>query len=85
MPYEIINRKADTKVKGIKMGKAQGDFRNNIIRTDDASPAKDIRQRFGQDRKDGQDADVLVARVPDRTTGLTFSVGIEFDEDGNRI
>ncbi|MCK5847619.1 MAG: hypothetical protein KAH01_00305 [Caldisericia bacterium] len=54
------------------------------MRTEDAGLARDIRQRFGQDRKDGHDADVLVARVPDRTTGLKFSVGISFDEDGNR-
>jgi len=84
MPYEIINR-GKRKLAGIKIGNRTGEFVNNIMRTEDAGLARDIRQRFGQDRKDGLDAEVLVARVPDRTTGKTFAMGIEFDENGNRI
>ena len=85
MAYEIINRNKDSQVMGIQVGKKKGEFLNNIIRTEDASLARDIRQRFGQDRKDGVGADVLVARVPDRSTGKTFSVEISFDEEGKRI
>ena len=85
MPYEIINRVSDKKVKGVKVGSKVGEFRNNIIRTEDAGLARDIRQRFGQDRKDGQEADVLVAHVPDRTAGKTFAMGVTFDKDGNII
>ena len=85
MPYEIINRGTKKKLTGIQMGKRTGKFFNNIMRTEDAGLARDIRQRFGQDRKDGSDADVLVARVPDRTTGNNFSVGISFDENGERV
>lgn len=85
MPYEIINRKTDDNVAGIKMGNKTGTFVNNIMRTNDPVIARDIRQRFGQDRRDGRDADVLVAEVPDRTTGKTFAMGIEFDENGKRI
>ena len=84
MPYEIINR-GKKKLGGIQMGNKVGKFRNNIMRTEDAGLARDIRQKFGQDRKDGQEADVLVARVPDRTSGKTFAMGIEFDKDGNAI
>ena len=85
MPYEIINRGTTKKLTGIQMGNKTGKFLNNIMRTEDAGLARAIRQKFGQDRKDGVDADVLLARVPDRTTGLKFSVGIEFDKDGNRV
>ncbi len=84
MAFEIIKRSQEN-FGGIQMGKAKGKFLNNIIRTEDASLARDIRHRFGQDRKDGQDADVLVAEVPDRRTGNAFSIGIGFDENGNRI
>jgi len=85
MPYEIINRNTDTNVRGIQVGKKKGKFLNNIIRTDDPVLAREVRQRFGQDRKDGRDADVLVAEVPDRTTGKTFAMGVSFDKDGNVV
>ena len=85
MPYEIINRGTTKKLTGIQMGNKTGKFLNNIMRTDDASLARDIRQKFGQDRKDGHAADVLVARVPDRTARKIYAMGISFDENGNRI
>lgn len=85
MPYQIIKRTPKDFV-GIQMGKKQGAFGStNIIKTNDASLARDIRQRFGQERTDGAEADVLVARVPDKTTGNLFPVGIQFDKKGIRI
>lgn len=67
------------------MGKKKGWFGStNIIKTKDASLARDIRQKFGQERTDGGEADVLVARVPDRSVGNQFTVGIQFDENGVR-
>jgi len=79
--YEIIKR-SQNKFAGVQMGKAKGLFKNNIMRTKDASLARDIRQKFGQQ---GGTKDVLVARVPDGTYGNNYAVGIAFDEDGNRI
>lgn len=83
MPYQII--KASKKdFKGVQMGKVKGIFnRGGIIKTDDAALARDIRQKFGQDR--GGTGDVLVARCPDKTTGNNFAVGISFDKKGIRI
>ena len=80
--YEIIKR-TKKKFHGIQMGNTKGKFLNNVMRTKDPVLARDIRQRFGQDRTDAE-ADVLVARVPNRSTGNTFTVGIQFDENGNR-
>ena len=82
--YEIIKRTKED-VNGIQMGSKTGKFKNGIIRTKDRAMADDIRQAFGQNRKDGRDADVLVAEVPDRTTGNKFAVSVSFDKDGNII
>jgi len=79
--YEIIKR-SQKKFEGVQMGNTKGRFLNNIMRTKDASLARDIRQKFGQQ---GGTRDVLVARVPDGTYGNTFAMGISFDEDGNII
>lgn len=80
--YEIIKR-TKKKFDGIQMGNTKGKFLNNIMRTKDPALARDIRQRFGQDRTDAE-ADVLVARVPDGNAGTKFAVGISFDENGVR-
>ena len=77
--YEIIKRSKEN-FNGIQMGNKTGKFKNNIMRTKDASLARDIRQKFGQE---GGSRDVLVARVPDGTYGNTYAMGVSFDEDGN--
>lgn len=73
MPYEIIKRTQED-VKGIQLGKKKGLFRNGVIRTNDASLARDINAKWGQDREDGLDSDVLVAHVPDRSKKITTLV-----------
>ena len=66
------------------MGKKTGVFnRGGIIKTEDATLANDIRQKFGQDRTGT--GDVIVAHYPDKTTGNKFQVGIAFDGNGDRI
>lgn len=81
--YEIIKR-TKKKFDGIQMGNTKGKFLNGIMRTKDPALARDIRQKFGQDRTDAE-ADVLVARVPNRRTGNSFPVEVSFDENGNVI
>ena len=81
--YQIIKSSKEN-FKGIQMGKKKGLFNSGgIIKTNDATLANDIRQKFGQDRTGT--GDVIVARVPNKTTGSRFAVGISFDENGNRI
>ena len=83
MPWQII-KSSKKDFNGVQMGKKKGFFnRGGIIKTDDASLANDIRQKFGQD-KTGT-GDVVVAHYPDKTVGGKFAVGVAFDEDGNRI
>lgn len=66
------------------MGKKKGLFnRGGVIKTEDAALARDIRQKFGQDRTGT--GDVIVAEYPGKTTGNNFAVGISFDINGNRI
>ena len=88
MPYEIIKRVADKDVKGLQMGeKHKHHFREDVsfrLPDSEAKQARDIRARFGQDRTDGKDAEVLVARIPDRNASGQFR-GITFDEDGNIV
>ena len=78
MPYEVIKRTPRSEVKGLQMGeKHKHKFMNDaVFRLPDseAKQARDIRQRFGQDRTDGKEPDVLVARVPDRSTGKSYSI-----------
>ena len=90
MPYEVIKRVKNKDVKGLQMGdNHQHHFVEDTsfrLPDSEASQARDIRSRFGQDRTDGQDADVLVARIPDRSTGKArMVVGITFGEDGKII
>lgn len=83
MPYQII-KSSKKDFYGVKMGKKKGVFnRGGVIKTDDAALANDIKQKFGQDRTGT--GDVIVAHYPDKTTGNKFQVGIEFDENGNRL
>jgi len=89
MPYEVLKRVPDKEVTGLQMDeKHKHYFREDTsfrLPDDEAAQARDIRQRFGQDRRDGEEADVLVVRIPDKTTGNMYHMGIEFDEEGNRI
>ncbi len=83
MPYQII-KSSKKDFKGVQMGKKKGFFnRGGIIKTDDATLARDIRQKFGQDPQGT--GDVIVARYPEKTTGNKFPVGISFDKKGNII
>ncbi len=83
MPYQVIKASKKDFI-GVGMGKEKNYFnRGGVFNTNDAALAKDIRQKFGQDRRGT--GDVIVARFPDKTTGNKFSVGIAFDEDGNVI
>ena len=85
MPFQIIKR-TDKDFAGVQMGNRKGWFgAQNVIRTEDAALANDIDHRFGNARRDGKEADVLVAEVNYRTTGNKFMVGISFDENGNVI
>ena len=84
MPYQIIKSSKREGFKGVQMGKKKGFFnRGGIIKTDDATLANDIKQKFGQDPSGT--GDVVVAHYPDKTTGNNFAVGISFDDDGNRV
>lgn len=83
MPYQVI-KSSKKDFKGVQMGKKKNYFNSGgVFNTNDASLARDIRQKFGQDKRGT--GDVIVARFPDKTTGKKFSVGIAFDEDGNVI
>ena len=65
------------------MGKKKGIFnRGGIIKTDDASLANDIKQKFGQDRTGT--GDVIVAHYPDKTTGNQYAMGVTI-KDGKVI
>ena len=69
--YKVIKRIADHSVTGVQMGeKHKHDFIKDTsfdLPASEAAKARDIRQRFGQDRTDGKEASVLVAEIPDRS------------------
>lgn len=69
--FEIIKSTTSPRdLAGIKMGNTEKYFGNmNVFRTKDEALAKDIKQKFGQEGT----SEVLVARVPDRTTGKSFA------------
>ena len=69
--FEIIKSTTSPRdLAGIKMGNTEKYFGDmNVFRTTDEALAKDIKQKFGQEGT----SDVLVARVPDRTTGKSFA------------
>jgi len=89
MPFEVIKRVADHNVKGLQMGERhQHKFNKGVsfrLPDTEARQAEDIASRFGQDRTDGKDAEVLVQKIPDRSTGNLYAMGVSFDEDGNIV
>ena len=77
MPYTVIQRtEASTEIKAIKMGKVPRYFENGQFSIDDRAEANDIRDEFGQNGA----GEVLVARVPDHTTGKMYAIRVPWKE-----
>lgn len=80
MPYEVLKRTKKEGVLGLQMGdKHQHRFREGTsfrLPDSEARQAEDIKQRFGQKRTDGEEADVLVVQIPDRSPDRIVTTGI---------
>lgn len=76
MPYEVIKRIPEVDVEGVNLGgKFKHKFREGVsfrLPDSERGQANEIAQTMGQERKDGKEATVLVAEVPDRSKKMRF-------------